>query len=591
APTLLQFFGKPNQDVARDLIRTLDQNEPPFTEKRSVRLRTPDGTWMDVDLTIDAIAADGRTEVCLTFAETTEFLNAIRQHQDTALNFKGLIESNAVALAAIRDGSYLFVNRGFLSLLGFATADELLGKEFSASVASRDRKSVVNKLSTAAPAPGETLSFEFSALRKDGSQTRIDAACASVDYEGQSALLLSCRDVGGTLKSTAEVRRRLDDAEAVERITDSVRYLLDPAAVVSTALDAAMKVLGFEAGGIYLPGPDGTTLTFADQRAMSENALKAIGTQSTQEGVTGFIARTLEPQILSLQNYPAHLPYKSLFEAEHFATVVYLPLVAGDILEGILLLCSSKRHDAEDFGRALLPVVGKVIGGSLHNASAYRRIAESEQRFRSAFEGISDTVYVASPAGAFLFIAPQVEKLAGFNAGDFTANPELWRNSLHPDDRAKYSERISNQHLGVDRHEMFYRLLPKGKAAYRWVRDAYRYIRDGNGSIVSIDGILSDVTGRMEKGGGATGVAGLTQDVLESVQEGVLVLDKDLRFIVWNSAMAELTGVTRDDVIGKNVSELSPSHPIEVMRKPLERALEGEQVSQDDLFIVKGDET
>ncbi len=591
APTLLQFFGKQNQDVARDLARVLDQTEPPFTEKRSIRLRAPDGARMDLDLTVDAVKADGRTEACLTFVETTDFLNAVRRHEDTALNFKGLIESNAVALAVIRDGRCLFVNRGFLAVLGRSTADELIGQEFSASVASRDRKSVLHKLTAAAPAPGEIHSFEFSAMRKDGSQTRIDATCASVDYERQSAILMSCRDVGGTLKSTEEVRRRLDDAEAVERIADSVRYLLDPAAVATTALDAALKMLGFEAGGMYLPAADKTTLAFVDHRALSENALKAIGIQSTLEGVTGFIAKTLEPQVLSIQNYPAHLPYKSLFEEEHFATVVYLPLVAGDELEGILLLCSAKRIDAGDFGRTLLPSVGKVLGSALRNASAYHLTAESEQRFRSTFEGIPDTVYVASPTGAFLFIAPQVEEMSGFKARDFEGNPELWRNSLHPDDRVKYSERISNQHLGLERHETFYRLLPKGKAAYRWIRDAYRYLRDGNGTIVSIDGVLSDVTERMEKGAGVSGEAGLPQDVLESVQEGVLVLDKDLQFMVWNNAMVELTGVLRDEVIGRKASELPPGHPVEVLRKLLDRALDGDQVSQDDLSFVRGDET
>ncbi len=266
-----------------------------------------------------------------------------------------------------------------------------------------------------------------------------------------------------------------------------------------------LKALGFEAGGVYLLAADAITLSLVDQRSLSENVTRTIGVQNTQEGVTGFIARTLEPQFLNVQEYPAHLPYKSLFEAEHYATVIYLPLVAGESLEGIMLLCSAKKHDPEDLGRTLLPDLAKVLGGALHNALGFRLMAASEQRFRSALEGIPDVVYVASPAGALLMISPQVEALSGFRATDFIANPELWRNSLHPDDRAKYSERISNQHLGVERHEMFYRLLPKGKAAYRWVRDAYAYIRDGNGTVLSIDGVVSDVTDRMEKKSSASG--------------------------------------------------------------------------------------
>jgi PAS domain S-box-containing protein len=590
-PTILQFFGKHNQDVGHALVRLLEQYEPPFVEKRSVRLRAPDGTSMDVDLTVEATTSDGTTETCLTFVDTTGFHDAIRQHEDAVLNFKALVDSSAVALAVIRDGRYLFVNRGFLDMLGYATADELHGHEFSASVASRDRKSVLNKLGAAVPAPGEVLSFEFSALRKEGSQTRIDATCASVDHEGQPALLLSCRDVGGTLKSTEELRRRLDDGELLGRIEDSVRYLLDPVSVASAALDASLKALGFEAGGMYLTGADRTALTFSDQRNLSENILRALSVQSTQEGVTGFIARTLEPQVLSIQNYPPHLPYKSLFEAEHVGTVTYIPCVAGEALEGILLLCSTRRLDPEDFGRILLPSIGKMLGAALRNATVHHQTAESEHRFRSAFEGVPDTVYVASPTGAFLLLSPQVEALSGFKVADFLGNPELWRNLLHPDDRAKYSERISNQHAGAERYELFYRFLPKGKAAYRWIRDAYRYVRDGNGTVLSIDGTLSDVTERMEQGAETAASAALTQDVLESVQEGVLVLDRELQFLVWNSAMVELTGVQRGDVIGKRTSELPVGHPMGAMLRLFELALKGDQVSQDDLSFIRGGET
>jgi PAS domain S-box-containing protein len=586
APTVLQFFGKQNQDVARDLNKLIEEQEAPFTEKRTVQLKTPEGAWKDVDITIDASVAGDKKEACLTFIETTQFMSVVRQHEDAMLNFKGLIDSNAVGLAVVRDGRYVFVNRGFLELLGVLVAGDLLGQEFSVSVASRDRKSVMNKITAAAPASGDILSFEYTALRKDNTQTRMDATCAVVTFEGQPALLISCRDIGGTLKSTAEARRRLDEAEMLEKIADAVRNLYDPGAVVSTGLDVTLKALGFEAGGAYLPGTDAKTLTLVEPRAVTENLLNTIGVQSTAEGVTGFIARTLEPQILNMQEYPAHLPYKSLFETEQYATVIYLPLTVGETLEGILLLCSAKRHEPEDFGRTLLPALSRVLGGAMHNASTYRRTADSEQRYRSALEGIPDTVYVAAPSGSFLLLSPQIELLSGFKVFDFLAKPEHWRDTLHPDDRAKYSERISNQHLGNDRHEMYYRFLPKGKAAYRWVRDAYRYIRDANGTVLSIDGVISDVTDRMENNAGASG---LTLDVLESIQEGILVLDKDLRFLIWNNAMMELMGVSRDQVIGKKLSELPVGHPMEVMKDSLVRALQGEQVSQDDLSFHVGD--
>ncbi len=41
----------------------------------------------------------------------------------------------------------------------------------------------------------------------------------------------------------------------------------------------------------------------------------------------GYITKTMEPVRLVIEEYPAHLPYRALFESENVRALAFLPLV------------------------------------------------------------------------------------------------------------------------------------------------------------------------------------------------------------------------------------------------------------------------
>ncbi|HTZ37417.1 MAG TPA: PAS domain-containing protein [Stellaceae bacterium] len=61
------------------------------------------------------------------------------------------------------------------------------------------------------------------------------------------------------------------------------------------------------------------------------------------------------------------------------------------------------------------------------------------------------------------------------------------------------------------------------------------------------------------------GERGLSQLIIESATEGIIVVDKDLRYLVWNPAMEGINGARRGEVIGRTVFEVTPGfadHPV-----------------------------
>jgi len=77
--------------------------------------------------------------------------------------------------------------------------------------------------------------------------------------------------------------------------------------------------------------------------------------------------------------------------------------------------------------------------------------------------------------------------------------------------------------------------------------------------------------------------------IIENVQEGIVVYDIDLKYKLWNPFMAELTGYTSDEVIGKYPWDIFPFLDSSGVLDNLRRALNGENVKEIDFefFISK----
>jgi len=78
-------------------------------------------------------------------------------------------------------------------------------------------------------------------------------------------------------------------------------------------------------------------------------------------------------------------------------------------------------------------------------------------------------------------------------------------------------------------------------------------------------------------------------EIIENAGEGIVVYDRDLRYIVWNHFMEELTGMTAEDVLGRQATELFPHLREQQVDELIARALRGETVSAPDVnYYVPG---
>jgi PAS domain S-box-containing protein len=139
-----------------------------------------------------------------------------------------------------------------------------------------------------------------------------------------------------------------------------------------------------------------------------------------------------------------------------------------------------------------------VLG--VRNARRIRvRLMDTEARYRSLVEGLPAIVYIAEfgADGRWFYVSPQIEDILGFSQEEWLANPRMWFERLHPDDResALRSEVVVLE--GGGRLYSEYRMTSKDGNVV-WIRDEGDVLPGPDGEPRYLQGVMYDVTKEKE---------------------------------------------------------------------------------------------
>ena len=156
-----------------------------------------------------------------------------------------------------------------------------------------------------------------------------------------------------------------------------------------------------------------------------------------------------------------------------------------------------------------------------------------------------------SPVVAFLwrneegwpveYVTDNVERIFGYTAQEFMSGSIAYSDLVHPDDLARVTEEVSKSSGEEDCMEFThvpYRIISRNHDVH-WVDDRTIIRRDETGRITHYQGVLEDVTERTLAKRALEKSEHFLEDVINSIQDGISVLDPDLRVVHVNKKMAE----------------------------------------------------
>ena len=124
--------------------------------------------------------------------------------------------------------------------------------------------------------------------------------------------------------------------------------------------------------------------------------------------------------------------------------------------------------------------------------AASRRAAE---KYRVIADNTYDWEFWLGPDAQFIYTSPSCERISGYLAGEFEADPTLFYRVIHPEDLPRVSEHMNRRKFESGLAEIEFRIVRRD-GAERWVALAFQPVYDGESRFLGTRCSNRDITAR-----------------------------------------------------------------------------------------------
>ena len=194
-------------------------------------------------------------------------------------------------------------------------------------------------------------------------------------------------------------------------------------------------------------------------------------------------------------------------------------------------------------GRSLLYLIVHDVTERVALQSA---LADSEARYRLLFENMHELLFDIAPDATVRLLNPAWTTITGHPLSATLGTD--FRTWLHPDDRSPASRLFFELSAGRRERATIELRVRTADGGWRWLQTEGNPTRDAAGHITGIGGVAVDVSERRE----AEQRLRLAASVFDHAHEGIIITDAAGTILEVNRAFTELTGWTRDEILGEN---------------------------------------
>ncbi len=132
-------------------------------------------------------------------------------------------------------------------------------------------------------------------------------------------------------------------------------------------------------------------------------------------------------------------------------------------------------------------------------------------------------------------------EILGYSPGEIDDNQQVWRDTLHPDDRDKVLDIGRRYRKGELEHYVAeYRAITKRGDTVWLLTKGFAVERNGKGEAVRMVGTVMDVTERKNIEMELARQKALLEAALENVDQGIMLYDHEMRALIWNKRYVDL---------------------------------------------------
>jgi PAS domain S-box-containing protein len=243
--------------------------------------------------------------------------------------------------------------------------------------------------------------------------------------------------------------------------------------------------------------------------------------------------------------------------------------------------CQMRKYDGtviwvEDTARAVKDEQGRVLyyEGSLEDITERKRAEEelrrhqehleelveertaelrdSEERYRTLFDGVPVGLYRTTPAGEILDTNPATVQMFGYPNREAMLAVTAADEYVDPEDRVRWQVLMEQQGVARD----FEVQLRRHDGTVIWVNDTARAVRDKQGRVLYYEGSLEDITERKKLEQELRRQKEYYEALFVNSPVAIVTVDLNGNIFSWNPTAEKLFGYTQAEAIGRYVDDL-----------------------------------
>ena len=231
---------------------------------------------------------------------------------------------------------------------------------------------------------------------------------------------------------------------------------------------------------------------------------------------------------------------------------------------------------------------GGTASPVIDNRLADESLRDAEQKYRSFFENACEGIFQTTPDGKFLTANYALAHMLGFDSAE---------------EMIAARTDIANEHyVNPQRRDQFKQLLDENDVvlefeleAYRkdgssvWLSENVRAVRDESGEVLYFEGTCLDITERRRAEEALRESEERYREMFENAKDAIYVHDLTGRYTSVNRAAEQLSGFTREEILGKHFSNFVAPRDLKYARTNLCRKLDEENETIYEVDMVTRD--
>ncbi|NTW50882.1 MAG: PAS domain S-box protein, partial [Chlorobiales bacterium] len=440
---------------------------------------------------------DGSRYMVTSVDDITEQKRVERALRRSEENFRKIVETASEGIWKTDKAEKItFVNRSFAQMLGYHP-NYLVGQ------------SIWTFISKHSPKNGQSHNARQNQQNEVRKDYQLKCKCGSYRWGlvSTTALYDDAGNEDGTLWMVSDITERKNAEDMLVKknrllrgVTNSSRHLLTNTNFDS-GINKAIKVLGITSGVdrvfIFQSRQDSRTGQFL----MTEQFRWSHYPESDEgrEGVSYEADFTIwkswfsetKQIVANIDELPK--PDREYLEAYAVKSVLIVPIVISKEIWGFIGFAkSTDNHEWTEIEQTILVAAAGNISAGIARKNAVQALYESENRYRSVVDSVSEVIFQTDLQGNWTFLNPAWEEIMQYTVAESLGKKVAA--FVHRDDHDKIGQSMMQMCMEDKSHcRNEIRFVTKN-GEERWMEIMAQKVLDPHGNLIDVSGMLYDVT-------------------------------------------------------------------------------------------------